>query len=45
LQTRVRESYRRQGREHDWMQLDGERSKDVIAADVLNAVRSRLWPQ
>jgi dTMP kinase len=45
LQTRVRESYRRQSSQHDWVQLDGERTKDAIAADVLNVVRSRLWPQ
>jgi dTMP kinase len=45
MQARVRESYRRQSREENWVQLDGERSKEAIAADVLNAVRSRLWPQ
>jgi dTMP kinase len=40
--ARVRESYRRQAREGDWIVLDGERSKDAIAADVLSAVQTRL---
>ena len=34
LQARVRESYRRQAAEYDWIVLDGERTKDEIAADV-----------
>jgi dTMP kinase len=42
LQTRVRESYRRQAREGTWILLDGERSKDAIATDVVSAVRTRL---
>ena len=42
MQARVRESYRRQAQEQDWVVLDGERSKDDIAADVLSAVASRL---
>jgi dTMP kinase len=42
LQGRVRESYHRQAAAADWIRLDGERAKDAIAADVLNAVRSRL---
>ena len=41
LLSRVRESYRRQARAKDWLQLDGERDKDLVAADVLTAV-SRL---
>ena len=45
MQARVRDSYHRQSREQNWVRLDGERPKDVIAFDVLNAVRSRLWPQ
>ena len=44
LQTRVRESYRRQAAEHGWVVLDGERSKDDIAEDVFSAVASRLEP-
>jgi len=42
LQGRVRDSYRRQAAELNWVCLNGERSKDVIAADVLSAVGSRL---
>ena len=42
MQRRVRESYRRQAAEQGWVVLDGERPKDVIAADVFNAVTSRL---
>jgi len=41
-QARVRESYRRQAGEQGWVVLDGERSKDVIAADVYDAAVSRL---
>jgi len=37
LQARVRESYQRQAAEHGWLVLDGEREKDVIAADVYDA--------
>ena len=40
--ARVRDSYRRQAAEHDWIRLDGERPKDAVAADVFNAVASRL---
>jgi thymidylate kinase len=39
MQARVRESYHRQAREHGWVVLDGERAKDVIAADVIEAAR------
>jgi len=42
MQRRVRESYRRQAAGQQWVVLDGERSKDVIAADVFTAVTSRL---
>jgi len=42
MQTRVRESYSRQASVHGWVVLDGERPKDAIAADVFNAVTSRL---
>src|SRR5713101_4263141 len=42
MQTRVRESYRRLASEQDWLRLDGERPKDVIAADVFNGVGTRL---
>ena len=37
LQARVRDSYRRQAAEQGWVVLDGERSKDEIAADVYTA--------
>lgn len=42
LQGRVRDSYRRQAVAEDWVSLDGERAKDVVAGDVLSAVASRL---
>jgi hypothetical protein len=42
LQARVRDSYRRQAAEQGWVVLDGERSKDIIAADVYDAAVSRL---
>ena len=38
MQARVRESYRRQAAAQQWVVLDGERAKDVIAADVFKAV-------
>jgi dTMP kinase len=44
MQARVRESYQRQAAAGNWVRLDGERSKDAIAADVFNAVASRLAP-
>jgi dTMP kinase len=44
MQTRVRESYRRQAGEPGWVVLDGERPKATIAADVFSAVSSRLAP-
>jgi dTMP kinase len=42
MQRRVRESYRRQAVEQNWVVLDGERPRDAIAADVFNAATSRL---
>jgi dTMP kinase len=44
MQTRVRASYRRQAGEGGWIVLDGERSKDAIAADVFKAVSQQLGP-
>jgi len=44
LHIRVRDSYRRQAAAGGWIVLDGERSKDEIAADVFSAVASRLEP-
>jgi dTMP kinase len=37
MQGRVRDSYHRQAAENGWVVLDGERSKDAIAADVFSA--------
>jgi len=42
LQTRVRQSYLEQAAAGNWVVLDGERPKDVIAAEVFSAVASRL---
>jgi dTMP kinase len=42
LLARVRESYRRQAAAGGWLHLDGERARDAIAADALDAVLSRL---
>jgi dTMP kinase len=44
MQERVRASYQRLADREGWIRLDGERAKDAIAADVLNAVRTRLAP-
>ena len=44
MQGRVRASYRRQAAAGAWVVIDGERSKDQVAADVLSAVASRLAP-
>lgn len=41
---RVRESYRRLSAQHGWLMLDGERSPDLIAQDVANAVAPQLAP-
>lgn len=45
LQGRVRESYRRQAAEQQWVVLDGERAKDAIAADVFAAVSTVVGSQ
>jgi dTMP kinase len=42
LLSRVRESYRRQARRAGWAIVDGARSKDDVAAEVLTAFESRL---
>jgi len=42
LLTRVSESYRRQATQPNWVRIDGERSKEEIAADVFAAVEPRL---
>ena len=42
LLGRVQESYRRQAQRTGWIRLEGEKDKDAVTSDVLNAVRSRL---
>ena len=42
LLSRVRDSYRRQASEDHWLRLDGERPRDAVSADVVNAVETRL---
>ena len=43
LLARVRTSYHRQAEASaDWLRLDGARDKDLVSADVVSAVRSRL---
>jgi dTMP kinase len=42
MQERVRASYHRLAAGEDWIRLDGERSKDEIAAEVFTAVQTRL---
>jgi dTMP kinase len=44
MQSRVRESYLRQARAEGWVVIDGERSKDEIAAAVVIAVTPQLAP-
>ena len=44
MQGRVRASYHRQAEAGGWVVLDGERSKDAIAADIVSAVAPRLEP-
>jgi dTMP kinase len=42
LLARVRDSYRRQAAEDDWLRLDGEQPRDAVSADVVKAVETRL---
>jgi dTMP kinase len=42
LLGRVRQSYARQAAAGGWVVIDGERSKDAVAADVYAAIRSAL---
>ena len=42
MQARVRESYHRQAQAQGWVVLDGERAKDIIAADVIRAAHRIL---
>jgi dTMP kinase len=45
LLSRVRDSYRGQAEQTGWLRLDGERPRDAVSADVLNAVATRLAPR
>lgn len=42
LLSRVRDSYRRQAGQPDWLRLDGERPREAVSADVISAVSTRL---
>jgi dTMP kinase len=42
MQARVRESYHRQAQAEGWVVLNGERTKEEIAADVIEAARRVL---
>ena len=42
LLARVRESYRRQATGPNWLLLDGERDRTLVARDVLAAVTPQL---
>jgi dTMP kinase len=42
LLSRVRESYRRQAVQHDWVVIDGEQSPDIVTTAVEQAVLSRI---
>jgi dTMP kinase len=42
LLSRVRESYRRQAAQEGWLTLNGERPRDDVSTDVLNAVEKLL---
>ncbi len=45
LLTRVRDSYRRQAREHGWIVIDGERPRDEVRAAVERELLPRLAPR
>jgi len=45
LLSRVRESYARQATMPMWVRLNGERAKEVVSADVVSAVATRLEPR
>jgi dTMP kinase len=44
LLGRVREAYQRLAVDPSWVRVDGERSREAIAADVFTAVSARLSP-
>jgi dTMP kinase len=43
--TRVRDSYRRQAQAPEWVCLDGERPREVVAEAAFSAVAARLEPR
>jgi thymidylate kinase len=46
LLSRVRDSYRRQAAASGaWVLLDGERPRDIVSGDVIQAVATRLAPR
>jgi dTMP kinase len=45
LLSRVRESYQRQSRDESWLRLNGERPREVVSTDVVNAVETLLAQQ
>jgi dTMP kinase len=45
LLARVRDSYLRQAKQHDWIRLDGERPRESVSDDVISAVSTRLGPR
>jgi dTMP kinase len=42
LLARVRESYRRQAAQQDWLTVDGDRPREAVSADVIRAVSTPL---
>lgn len=44
LLSRVRASYQRQAQAAGWLRLDGERPREVVSADVVTAIATRLGP-
>ena len=42
LLSRVRESYRGQAAQDGWLRVDGERPRDAVTTDVLDALAGRL---
>ncbi len=42
LLSRVRESYRRQTAQDGWLRLDGDRPRDVVSAEVVSTIESRI---
>ena len=45
LLSRVRQSYQRQSTEDGWLRLNGERPREAVSTDVVNAVETLLAPQ